>query len=275
MANIKLFFKRNIAYFITLLIILLFPIGAYSLLVKKELITEEAFYSNLLGFAGWIIALLIAWIHIIKNREDNLIIQEKEIKKRFEIESFKEINKVMVENEDGLTDISTYYIFTWKQKIRNSIKDLNDNEIILTNNILTNIYLEAREQNTRLIELWKNFIVSIETYEIALIQFNKLREVLNNKFKEILFITNDFEKYILNLARKQSLNKETDLSELDNKMLEINNKIIDIACYLRDYRIELMNSVLGDIFHSEVPKRKAEEPNKTLTQIAKDFYKNS
>jgi len=275
MANIKIFFKRNIAYFITFLIILLFPIGAYFLLVKKELITEEAFYSNLLGFAGWIIALLIAWIHIRKNREDNLIIQEKEIKKRFEIESFKEINKVMVENEDGLTDISTYYIFTWKQKIRNSIKDLNDNEIILTNNILTNIYLEAREQNTRLIELWKNFIVSIETYEIALIQFNKLREVLNNKFKEILFITNDFEKYILNLARKQSLNKETDLAELDKKMLEINNKIMDIACYLRDYRIELMNSVLGDIFHSEVPKRKAEEPNKTLTQIAKDFYKDS
>ena len=275
MANIKIFFKRNIAYFITFLIILLFPIGAYFLLVKKELITEEAFYSNLLGFAGWIIALLIAWIHIRKNREDNLIIQEKEIKKRFEIESFKEINKVMVENEDGLTDISTYYIFTWKQKITNSIKDLNDNEIILTNNILTNIYLEAREQNTRLIELWKNFIVSIETYEIALIQFNKLREVLNNKFKEILFITNDFEKYILNLARKQSLNKETDLAELDKKMLEINNKIMDIACYLRDYRIELMNSVLGDIFHSEVPKRKAEEPNKTLTQIAKDFYKDS
>jgi len=275
MANIKIFFKRNIAYFITFLIILLFPIGAYFLLVKKELITEEAFYSNLLGFAGWIIALLIAWIHIRKNREDNLIIQEKEIKKRFEIESFKEINKVMVENEDGLTDISTYYIFAWKQKIRNSIKDLNDNEIILTNNILTNIYLEAREQNTRLIELWKNFIVSIETYEIALIQFNKLREVLNNKFKEILFITNDFEKYILNLARKQSLNKETDLAELDKKMLEINNKIMDIACYLRDYRIELMNSVLGDIFHSEVPKRKAEEPNKTLTQIAKDFYKDS
>jgi hypothetical protein len=275
MDNIKLFFKRNIAYFLTFFIILLFPISAYSLLVKKELITEEAFYSNLLGFAGWIIALLIAWIHIRKNREDNLIVQEKEIKKRFEIESFKEINKVMVENEEGLTDISTYYIFTWKHKIRNNIKDLNGNEIILTNNILTNIHLEAREQNTRLIELWKNFIVSIETYEIALIQFNKLREVLNNKFKEILFITNDFEKYILNLARKQSLNKETDLAELDKKMLEINNKIMDIACYLRDYRIELMNSMLGDIFHSEVPKRKAKEPNKTLTQIAKDLYKDS
>jgi len=275
MDNIKLFFKRNIAYFLTFFIILLFPIGAYFLLVKKELITEEAFYSNLLGFAGWIIALLIAWIHIRKNREDNLIIQEKEIKKRFEIESFKEINKVMVENEEGLTDISTYYIFTWKQKIRNNIKDLNSNEIILTNNILTNIHLEAREQNTRLIELWKNFIVSIETYEIALIQFNKLREVLNNKFKEILFITNDFEKYILTLARKQSLNKETDLAELDKKMLEIDNKIMDIACYLRDYRIELMNSMLGDIFCSEVPKRKAKEPNKTLTQIAKDLYKDS
>lgn len=272
--SVKELWKKYYNYILAILFIVLFLVFLY-LLVIAEHITRSEFIGILINLSGWVVALLIAWIHIRKNREDNLIIQEKEIKKRFEIESFKEINKVMVENEEGLTDISTYYVFTWKQKIKNSITDLNNNEIILTNNILTYIHLEARKQNTRLIELWKNFIVSIETYEIALIQFNKLKEVLNNKFKEIIFITNDFEKYILNLARKQSLNKETDLAELDQKMLEINNKIMDIACYLRDYRIELMNSILGDIFHSEVPKRKAKEPNKTLTQIAKDLYKDS
>ena len=109
MDNIKLFLKRNITYFLTFFVISIFPISAYFLLVKKELITEEAFYSNVLGFAGWLIALLIAWIHIRKNREDNLIIQEKEIKKRLEIDAFKEINKIIEEVNLALSEVGAYY----------------------------------------------------------------------------------------------------------------------------------------------------------------------
>lgn len=259
---------------LTIIGILSLAVFTYFLFVKK-LIPGEFFFGSIVVYLGWLFAFLTGLFHTRQNREDNLIIQNNEIKKRLEIETFKEINKVIVENEEVLTDISTYYTFTWKLKIKNSIKNKkpNDSEIVLETHTLTHIHLEAREQNTRLIELWKNFIISIEAYEIVLIRFNKLREVLNKEFRKMLFITNDFENYILNLARKKLLKE--DLIALDEKMREIDNKIMDIGCYLRDYRIELMNSMLGDIFHSKVPKRKAKEPNKTLTQIAKDIYKDS
>lgn len=282
----KKLFKKNSVFFknqkggttgvALFTVIIIFSLaGLVCYLLIKELVPKEFFYMSIVALLGWLFAFLTGLFHTNQNRKDNLIIQNNEIKKRLEIETFKEINKVIVENEEVLTDISTYYSFTWKLKIKNSIKNrnLNDGEIVLETHTLTNIHLVAREQNTRLIELWKNFIISIEAYEIILIRFNKLREVLNKEFREMLFMTNNFENYILSLARKKLLKE--DLTTLDEKMREIDNKIVDIDCYLRDYRIELMNSMLGDIFHSKVPKRKAKEPNKTLTQIAKDIYKNS
>jgi len=272
--SVKELWKKYYNYILAILFILLFLVFLYLLVITGH-ITRSEFVGILINLSGWVVALSIALIHIRKNREDNLIIQKNEIKKRLEIETFKEINKVIIKNEEILTDISTYYTFTWKLKIKNSIKNkkLNDSEIVLETHTLAHIHLEAREQNTRLIELWKNFIISIETYEIVLIRFNNFKEVLNKEFKKVLSMTNDFENYILESARKKFLKR--DLATLDEKMLEINNKIMDIACYLRDYRIELMNSMLGDIFHSKVPKRKAQEPNKTLIQIAKDIYKDS
>lgn len=275
MDKIKNIFKGNFAYFLTFFIILLFPLCAYYLLVKKEFITKEAFFGNVLGFAGWIIALLIAWIYIRKNREDNLIIQNNEIKKRLEIETFKEINKMIVKNEDALADISTFYTSTLKNKIRAKIINSNANEIVLARNGLENIYLEVREQNTNLIDAWKNFIISIEAYEIVLIRFNELKDVLNKEFRKILIVVDDFEDYILKITRKKSLERKTDLDVLDQKILKINENLMDLACYLSDYRTELMNLALGDIFHSKIPKRKVKEPYKTLTQIAKETYKDS
>lgn len=271
---IKELWKKYYNYILAILFILLFLVFLCPLVIMGH-ITRSEFIGILINLSGWVVALAIALIHIRKNREDNLVIQNNEIKKRLEIEAFKGINKVIVENEEVLTDIATYYTLTWKLKIKNSIKNrkINDSEIVLETHALTHLHLEIREQNTRLIELWKNFIISIETYEIVLIRFNKFKEVLNKEFREMLFMTNDFENYILNLARKKLL--KGDLTTLDKKMLEINNKIMDIACYLRDYRIELMNSMLGDIFHSKVPKRKVKEPHKTLAQIAKDIYKDS
>lgn len=272
--SVKELWKKYYNYILAILFILLFLVFLYLLVIAGH-ITRNEFIGILINLSGWVVALSIALIHIRKNREDNLIIQKNEIKKRLEIEAFKEINKVIIENEEILTDIATYYVFTWKLKIKNSIKNkkLSDGEIVLETHTLANIHLEAREQNTRLIELWKNFIISIETYEIVLIRFNKFKEVLNKEFRKMLSMTNDFENYIIKLSRKTLL--KGDLATLDEKMSEIDNKIMDISCYLGDYRIEIMNSMLGDIFHSKVPKRKVKEPHKTLTQIAKDIYKDS
>lgn len=50
---------------------------------------------------------------------------------------------------------------------------------------------------------------------------------------------------------------------------EINEDLFNISSWLHDYRIELMNSMLGDIFESKVPIRKPMDPKyKTLIELA-------
>jgi len=268
MDNIKLFFKRNIAYFLTFFIILLFPMGAYFLLVKKELITEEAFYGNLLGFAGWIIALLIAWIHIRKNREDNIIIQNNEIRKRLEIEAFKEVNKMIEKTSLALADIGTYYCYTFIKELRLDIIELASNETIISSSMLPSgklqrIHTIASQQTTRLLELWTNFLLIISANEIVLIRFDNLKNILGSKFKKSCLLTSNFEKHILRLKTKNRLSKN-DLLEFENECEKIDENLTDLSQDLTNYGIELMNELLGEIFKSKVPKLKIKEPRKTF-----------
>ena len=58
------------------------------------------------------------------------------------------------------------------------------------------------------------------------------------------------------------------------KTEEISNIAYDIQCFLHDYRIELMNTFLVDIFDKKVPERQPLPPYKTLKQVAtKEFVK--
>jgi len=265
MANIKLFFKRNIAYFITFLIILLFPIGAYFLLVKKELITEEAFYSNLLGFAGWIIALLIAWIHIRKNREDNIIIQNNEIRKRLEIEAFKEVNKMIEKVNLALSEIGAYYGYEL-------IKELSSNEDTLFLSKLQSYAQFNKQMEDRLLMLWIKYKLKIRSHEIVLFRFNDLKNKIDLKFKESVLHASEFGNYIQTIKTKNSLTSN-ELLEIKNKCIKIDKSFSSLGKGLTDYGLELQNKMLGEIFNSKIPKPKDKEPRRTFAQIISNIYK--
>ena len=106
--KIKTFFKRYFIYFFTFFIIIFFPLCAYYL-SKIGIITNEDFADNVLRFEGWVVALLIAWIHIRKNREDNLIIQNNKIIKRLGVEAFKEVNRTIENTATVLAKMETFY----------------------------------------------------------------------------------------------------------------------------------------------------------------------
>lgn len=264
MDKIKIFFKRNFAYLLTFLIILLFPISAYFLLVKKELITEEAFYSNVLGFAGWIIALFIAWIHIRKNREDNLVIQNSEIKKRLEIEAFKEVNKTIEEINIALAEIGTYYGY-------NLIKELSS--IMLFFDKLQRTYNQLNKQmEDRLLTLWLKFKLKIRAHEIVLIRFNDLKNKLDLKFKKSILLASEFGNYTQRLIKKNSLS-EDEFLEIKNKCEKIDKSLSSLGKGLTGYSNELQNEMLGKIFNSKIPKLKNREPRRTFAQIISSIYK--
>jgi len=266
MDKIKIFFKRNIAYFLTFFIILLFPISAYCLLVKKDLITEEAFYSNVLGFAGWIIALFIAWIHIRKNREDNLAIQNSEIKKRLEIEAFKEVNEMIEKINLALADIGTYYGYEL-------IKGLHFGKITLFLDKLQRTYAQSNKQmEDGLLTLWIKFTLKIRAHEIVLIRFNDLKNKLDFKFKESILLVSEFVHYTQKLKTENILPKDEFL-KIKNKCEKIDKSLSNLSKGLTDYSNELQNEMLGEIFNSKIPKLKNKEPRRTFAQIISNICK--
>jgi len=266
MDKIKIFFKRNIAYFLTFFIILLFPVSAYFLLVKKELITEEAFYSNVLGFAGWIIALFIAWIHIRKNREDNLTIQNSEIRKRLEIEAFKEVNKTTEEINWALSEIGSYYSYEL-------IKELSSNKnTLFLHKLQTTYTLSNIEMKNKLNMLWLKFLIKTKAHEIVLLRFNDLINKLDLKFEKSALLVSEFRNHTQKIKTKNSLTS-SELLEIKNKCMEIDKSFSSLGEGLIDYGTELQNEMLGEIFNSKIPKPKDKEPRRTFAQIISNIYK--
>ena len=249
MDKIKIFLKGNFAYFLTFLIILVFPLSAYFLFVKKELITEEAFFSNVLGFAGWIIALLIAWIHIRKNREDNLVIQNSEIRKRLEIEAFKEVNKTIEEINWALSEIGSYYSYEL-------IKELSSNKSTLFLHKLQTTYtLSNIKMENKLNTLWLKFHLKTKAHEIVLIRFNNLKNKLDLKFEKSAELVSEFRNYTQKIKTMNSLTSN-ELLEIKNKCMKIDKSFSSLGKGLIDYGTELQNEMLGKIFNSKIPKPK-------------------
>ncbi|HAJ33307.1 MAG TPA: hypothetical protein DCK79_08020 [Candidatus Atribacteria bacterium] len=266
MDKIKIFLKGNFAYFLTFLIILVFPLSAYFLFVKKELITEKAFFSNVLGFAGWIIALLIAWIHIRKNREDNLVIQNNEIRKRLEIEAFKEVNKTIEEINLALSEMGAYYGYEL-------IKELSFNESTLFLDKLQKTYIQLNKQmEDRLLMLWIKYQLKIRSHEIVLIRFNDLKKKVDFKFKKSVLLTSGFVNYTRELKTKDTLSGNEFL-EIKNKCKKIDKSFSSLGKGLTDYGLELQNEMLGEIFNSKISKPKDKEPRRTFAQIISNTCK--
>lgn len=246
--------KDNISICIALLIIL-----AYGLI--------EYFYhgkfSTFGNIVGWLIALLIAINYLQKNRRDNQIAKKEEFKKSLEIDAFREINKSITTFSQIISDISGYFrclysinIFLYRKNPK--IAKFNKMEIIL----------EVRKKHENLIQGLTGFLIAIESNEIAIIQFDHLRKYIQFQIDDVNDKIDNFEKYF-NKIEKEILLSEEGYSEFKENCDEIIEYFTNIQSYLFDYRIVLMNSLLGDTFDVKVPMRKPRDSKyKLLTEVA-------
>ena len=246
--------KDNIFVFLVLLIILTY--GAMEYFYHGRFTT----FGNIVG---WLIALLIAINYLQKNRRDNQNAKKEEFKKFLEIDTFREINKSVTTFSEAISDISAFFrtlysINLFLYKINPTIGKFNKMEIIL----------ELRKKHENLIQGLTRFLVAIESNEIVVIQFDHLRKYIQFQIDDINDKIDNFEQYF-NKTEKVKLVSEEGYSEFKENCDEIIEYFVNIQSYLFDYRIQLMNSLLGDIFDIKVPMRKPRDPKyKLLTEVA-------
>ena len=246
-------FWDNIFIFLSLLIVLAYGVVEYFFQGKF------AIFGNVVG---WLIALLIALNYLQKNRRDNQIAKKEEFKKSLEIDAFREINKEIYNFSHLIGNISVYYI-ALKSKLFMHEKYP---EIQKFNKV--EIDFQIGQKVVDILKGISDLSLIIESNEIAIIQFDHLKKYIQFQTEDVKELIIDFQKYFFKETIKDLLTKKGN-SEFTKKCDEISDNLFTIQCYLFDYRIELMNSLFGDIFDTKVPLRRPKDPRyKLLTEVA-------
>jgi len=212
---------------------------------------------------GWLIALIIAIMHLKKARKDNQVALKYEIKKNIQINAFKEINKAIYKLSCGLSNISTIFL-----SLLGDYK-LHENYPSLLSFEKNQILKEIRDKNIILLDKYTDFLLAIESNEISVIEFDHFRKYIQFRIEDFKEAVKSFEKYFEKLELDTLKGEEifSDFKSRCDKICELGNTI---QGYLYDYRILLMNYILGsgEIFDELVPERKPRDPNyKTLNEI--------
>ncbi|MCK4352156.1 hypothetical protein KAW65_01985 [candidate division WOR-3 bacterium] len=251
-------------YWTILLIIgfIIFGIMWLKKLKNSQILSPEDFISNIILVIGWLVALLMGLIHLEKIRKDNQNIKREEIKKSIEREAFREINRATTQLSGIISKISVSFIMLPHQLnsyIQNPILFPFDKEKIKTN---------LNTGNIDLLHGLTEFLLAIESNEIAVIKFDHWRKFIHFRVEEACKTINNFYENFVNIGEKELITQEK-RDWLKQKCDEVYDRLLDIQSYLYDYRIELMNSLLGKIFNATIPIRKPRDPkHKILTEVA-------
>lgn len=253
--------KEIFLYVITLLIIIDYGIFLY-VLKKNGDLTPPDFINNITIFVGWIVALLIAWIHLQKTRKDNQLLKKEEIKQALEVSAFREINEGINGFSFALSITASTYC-TLPDKLKFHMK-----YPLIFKFDKTEIGLELSKEDTVLHSKQVKFLLPIEANEIVVIEYNHYKKYIQFRIEDA---HNLMRKYI-NYFGKEPLNTlitKEGYEEFEKRCYQVYESLMDIQAYLFDYRIELMNSTLAEIFDKKVPERNPRDNRyKTLKEVA-------
>lgn len=254
-------FKNKFPHILFIIIPLLCYLGFILVLKVFDILSLRDVVNNLAIFIGWIVALSIVWIQLKKTREDNQILKREEIKKSLEINAFREINKAVTNFSEILSTVSTRYL-TLPGDLERHIESPDNFRFNRTK-----IELEINEHRVKLCKGVAEYVLSIEANETAVTKFDHLRKYIQFKVDDVNDLIWNFQSYLSDINTSElKTNRRPEFNEWCRK---IRNELSIFGSYLFDYRKELMNYFLGEIFLSKVPRRKPRDPQyKILTEVA-------
>lgn len=253
--------KFNKHMIMTVLLVLLY-IVVVCLLCYFGILPEENLVLTFTAALGWLVALLIAIIHLERARRDNQAAKKYEIKKRLEIEAFKEVNKAINEFSSKIMSLLVFF-----SSLPNTVKLHFQSPLIFKFNLIQ-IDQEMRSKNVDFLEGGTDFLLAIEANEIAIIEYDHYRKYIGFKKEDLSDLISDFDLYSTKI-KMNKLKEKQGFLEFKEKCEQISELAHELISYLFDYRIILMNSLLKEIFMKSVPPRKPKDPRyKTLEEVA-------
>lgn len=249
------------AWLVTIVIIALYLCGLYHL-KKTGVLSAKEVVQQITILLGWGVAILIGLIHLNKSRKNSEELSKDEIRDKFRIDAFRSIQKGIDRFNDVLSEISSSYLF-WPGKLRLQLKFPE-----VSSFDPHKLDFDISEHIIKFCDGQCAFIRSIEPNEIAVVQFDHFRKFIHLRAEKSKQSIDSFRSW-LNANNSFILVNENTQDKFTSKCKITYEELDDLLSFLYDYRIELMNSMLGNIFASHVPQRKPKDPKfKTLQEVA-------
>lgn len=221
-------------------------------LQRTNAIDESTLVSGLALLVGWLLTLLIAWLHLQKSLEDN--------REAARLENQRQLKRVAVSEVLEAThhySIKVGSIATYVGNLVNRLKCYPPQ--LMQNEAKKAAIQDLPLAPSDLLEAHSNWGAVIEANQLTLLDLDHYRlhiqhEALD-RFNDLLNLSS--VGYTALLALPQETEALTDFAE---KAKEVSLRVTYLQAYLYDYRIILLNTMLGDVFDSRVPCRKPLDP---------------
>gem|GEM_PF-4274841 len=128
--------------------------------------------------------------------------------------------------------------------------------------------IEIMDDWSNATETFINLIMYLESREVILNKFVKMRHKLLDKYREMetykpyKFLHDNYFNHM-----KQTVN--VNFREIEKEIKPLNQIIFDLMAYLKDLQVEMQNEFLSEIFDNyRVPRRKPEDPEHEVLTIS-------
>jgi hypothetical protein len=198
----------------------------------------------------------LAAVQIRETQAENDRIRTAELRRALEVEAFKTVTSAIVKLTESLANLGSIYgiAFVTLRSPAPSDSTLRD----------------LKNHMPRVLALYRaktDFVFAVEAYEIALLPYHHLRIYIQHRLDDLIATITAFGRSIPFDMEQSKIDPE--LQRIIKTASTISADFHALQSYLLDYRIEIMNGLLGDLFERVVPRRKPLMAHyKTLVEVA-------
>ena len=235
---------------------------AFALLIWARyvgLIATSDLVTGLSVVIGAILAVSLAAVQIRATQFENDRARTAEVRRSVEVDAFKSVTAAVVDLTKRLADIGATFAVAGVTLGG----PVPPPEILcrdLSRNYMARWFELSHARN--------DFIFTIESHEIVLVPYHHFRLFIQFRIDDVGLAINRLAMAMVERPIDPTSSLE-DRTQIAQRCTQIGDSIQVVLSYLLDYRIEVMNGLLGDLFARRVPKRQPLVAHlKTLGEVA-------
>lgn len=229
--------------------------GLLTLRLTGQLSTAEA-ARDLVLILGWVVTVLVATHQQRAVREENDRSKREELKRSLQVEAFRQISDAAIKFSSEVSEVSSKY----------AVAAFSLAQPLSPESIIRGVFVRLMTDRIELYRAMSRFAFVIETYQVALSDLHHL-------YLFIRFRLDDAAQQLVamaaNLPQADALTDGSSADLVRRWCEEIAQALSNVTLYIGDFRVEVMNALVGPLFERRVPRRHpAKSSIKTLVELA-------